>query len=74
MKASGIAASALLTVSLGEAASPRPYPQVDSYLQTTNFLNHTSYFHGLGDSDHQWYLDNIPFIDIPDSSIQEIYY
>jgi hypothetical protein len=54
------------------AANPRPYPTVDSYLQTTNFLNHSSYINNL--DDHQWYLDNIPFIDVPDQNIQDVYY
>ncbi|KAK1820537.1 hypothetical protein LTR12_004985 [Friedmanniomyces endolithicus] len=35
-------------------------------------LNHSSYLEGL--DDHQWYLDNIPFIDTPDKSLQEVYY
>lgn len=52
--------------------NPRPYPPIDSYLQTTNFLDHESYLNGL--DDHQWYLDNIPFIDVPDKSIQDVYY
>lgn len=57
---------------LTNAANPRPYPPADSYLQTTNFLNHTSYLEGL--DDQQWYLDNIPFIDLPDQQIQDVYY
>lgn len=52
--------------------NPRPYPPVDSYLPTTDFLDHKSYLNGL--DDHQWYLDNIPFIDVPDKSIQDVYY
>ena len=55
-----------------QAVNPRPYPPVDSYLQTTNFLDHESYLTGL--DDHQWYLDNIPFIDVPDKSVQDVYY
>ena len=50
----------------------RPYPNVDAYLQTTSFLNHSSYL--LGFDDQQWYLDNMPFIDVPDQSLQDVYY
>lgn len=57
---------------LTEAANPRPYPPADGYLQTTNVLDHTSYLDGL--DDQQWYLDNIPFIDVPDQQIQDVYY
>lgn len=57
---------------LTSAANPRPYPPADGYLQTTNILNHTSYLDGL--DDQQWYLDNIPFIDVPDQQIQDVYY
>ena len=67
------ATSALLTLlRLTTAANVRPYPPPDGYLQTTNFLNHSSYLDGL--DDHQWYLDNIPFIDVPDRQIQDVYY
>ncbi|KAI7504244.1 hypothetical protein KC367_g1145 [Hortaea werneckii] len=54
------------------AKDPRPYPPPDSHLQSTNFLDHESYLGGL--DDHQWYLDNIPFIDVPDKSLQDVYY
>ncbi|KAI7089038.1 hypothetical protein KC356_g2729 [Hortaea werneckii] len=54
------------------AKYPRPYPPPDSHLQSTNFLDHESYLDGL--DDHQWYLDNIPFIDVPDKSLQDVYY
>jgi hypothetical protein len=54
------------------ARNPRPYSLPDAHLRTTNILNHGSYLSGL--DDHQWYLDNIPFIDVPDKSMQEVYY
>ncbi|KAK5171897.1 uncharacterized protein LTR77_003534 [Saxophila tyrrhenica] len=54
------------------ASNPRPYPPPDAHLQTTSILNHESYLDGL--DDHQWYLDNIPFIDVPDKSMQDVYY
>ncbi|KAH9826869.1 Six-hairpin glycosidase [Teratosphaeria destructans] len=62
----------LVTIDTALAANPRPYPLADSYLQTTSFLDHSSYIQDL--DDHQWYLDNIPFIDVPDHNIQEVYY
>ena len=64
--------AALLLPLLAEAINPRPYPPVDAYLKTTNVLSHESYLDGF--DDHQWYLDNIPFIDVPDKSMQDVYY
>ncbi|KAK5136227.1 hypothetical protein LTR08_003834 [Meristemomyces frigidus] len=72
MKALNLAAASLLATSSTQAANPRPYPPSDAYLQTTNFLNHSSYLTNL--DDNQWYLDNIPFIDVPDPRLQEVYY
>ena len=59
-------------IQTGRAGNPRPYPRVDSHLQSTDFLDHESYLVGL--DDHQWYLDNVPFIDVPDKAIQDVYY
>lgn len=52
----------------------RPYPIPDATLaaSTTSILNHTNYLKGIHDP--QWYLDNIPFIDLPDSLLQDLYY
>lgn len=52
----------------------RPYPIPDAGLanSTTSILNHTSYLTEL--ADQQWYLDNIPFVDIPDKLLQDVYY
>jgi len=50
----------------------RPYPLADSYLQTTSFLNHSSYIEQY--DDQQWLLDNIPFIDLPDKTVEDVYY
>lgn len=50
----------------------RPYPLADSYLQTTSFLNHSAYIDQY--ADQQWLLDNIPFIDLPDKTIEDVYY
>ncbi|KAI9700527.1 MAG: hypothetical protein M1820_006826 [Bogoriella megaspora] len=56
-----------------EAQDPiRPFPLPDSYLSTTSILNHSKYVSSLDEP--QWYLDNIPFIDFPDSAIQDVYY
>ena len=57
---------------LAWAINPRSYPPADGYLKTTSILDHESYLDGL--DDHQWYLDNIPFIDVPDKSMQDVYY
>lgn len=59
-------------VCLALNTTSRPYPPVDAHLKTTNFLDHEAYLTGL--DDHQWYLDNIPFIDVPDQSLQDVYY
>lgn len=50
----------------------RPYAPPDVFLQSTNFLNHSSYVTSFDEP--QWYLDNIPFVDFPDASLQQIYY
>ncbi|KAK4955882.1 hypothetical protein LTR10_006821 [Elasticomyces elasticus] len=72
MRLSTTVAALLACSPIAWAADPRPYPPADAYLQSTSFLNHSSYIQGL--DDHQWYLDNIPFIDVPDKSLQEVYY
>lgn len=51
---------------------PRPYPLPDAHLRSTNLLDHQSYLDGF--DDQQWYLDNIPFVDVPDQSMQDVYY
>ncbi|KAF1353503.1 Six-hairpin glycosidase-like protein [Delphinella strobiligena] len=50
----------------------RPYPLPDSYLVETSFLDHASYVQDLDDP--QWYYDNIPFVDLPDQSMQDVFY
>ena len=49
-----------------------PYPVTDAYLPTTSILNHSSYVESLQDSN--WLLNNIPFVDFPDKSVQDVYY
>ena len=62
----------LSVVGFSFSANPRPYPPVDAYLRATDVLDHESYLEGL--DDHVWYLDNIPFIDVPDKQMQDVYY
>ena len=50
----------------------RPYPLPDTYLSSTSILNHSAYIEGFDEP--QWYLDNIPFVDLPDAAVQQIYY
>lgn len=50
----------------------RPYPNADGHLVSTTFLDHSSYLSGLDDP--QWYLDHLPFVDLPDKTIQDVYY
>lgn len=50
----------------------RPYPLPDNYLVETSFLNHALYVQDLDDP--QWYYDNIPFVDLPDQSMQDVFY
>lgn len=59
---------------LGRACSESipPFPNPDSFLLTTSILNHSSYIESFDDP--QWYLENIPFVDFPDSTIQDVYY
>jgi hypothetical protein len=38
----------------------------------THFLDQASYLSGLGDP--AWYEANIPFVDLPDKTIQDVYY
>lgn len=72
-KAALLLTTLIATSSSSSAQTPnRPYAPADSYLHTTNFLNHTSYLTNL--DDQQWYLDNIPFISIPDELMQDVYY
>ena len=50
----------------------QPFPPIDSYLSTTQILNHSSYVDSFDEP--QWYLDNIPFVNFPDTAIQDVYY
>lgn len=62
-----------ILLSLCYAQDPvRPYPLPPSYEQSTLFLNHSFYVSTFDET--QWYLDNIPFVDFPDQSLQDVYY
>ena len=63
--------STLIALSLAQDPI-RPYPLPDAQLNQTSILNHSLYLTGLDDP--QWYLDNIPFVDFPDQTIQDVYY
>lgn len=68
-----VALAALVLLARPSHQDPvRPYPVPDDYLATTDFLDHASYLQDLDDA--QWYLDNIPFVDLPDQSMQDVYY
>ena len=41
-------------------------------VSATNFLNHSQLLVGVEDPD--WFEQNIPFLDIPDQQIQDVYY
>lgn len=65
-----LGAISYLLISSSVQDSLRPSPAAST--PSTTFLNHSSYLAGF--ADQQWYLDNIPFIDVPDVSIQDVYY
>lgn len=46
-----------------------PYPEVGP---GTHFLDDASYLSGMDDP--QWYEANIPFVDLPDATMQSVYY
>ena len=48
-----------------------PYSFASRSIGTT-FLNHSAYITDFDEP--QWYLDNIPFVDFPDQSLQDVYY
>ena len=52
-----------------DSAKEPVYPEIGP---TTNFLDHDALIAGFAESG--WYKANIPFIDIPDKQIQEVYY
>lgn len=63
----------LLWIAISSAQDPiRPYPLPDGGIPTTSILDHSSYVQDLDDP--QWYLDNIPFVDFPDQSLNDVYY
>ena len=53
----------------GASAPSGSYPSVGA---GTSFLDHPSYLTGVNDP--AWYEANIPFVDLPDKTIQDVYY
>jgi len=65
--ASGVAAPAAGTAPSGPDGPG--YPAVGA---GTHFLNHDTYLSGMNDK--AWYEANIPFVDLPDQTLQDVYY
>lgn len=61
----------LCSLIVGSFAQQPPQPE-DASLNGTSFLNHASYVSSFAESD--WFMANIPFIDVPDQSISDVYY
>ncbi|HEY8301469.1 MAG TPA: LamG-like jellyroll fold domain-containing protein [Jatrophihabitans sp.] len=60
---------------VGSAAVLRPDPVTATPAPrdgATHFLDDSSYLTGF--TDQQWYRANIPFVDLPDKTIQSVYY
>ncbi|MFC1408578.1 LamG-like jellyroll fold domain-containing protein [Streptacidiphilus sp. N1-12] len=53
----------------GASPAADGYPAVGA---GTHFLNDASYLSGF--NDQAWYTSNIPFVDLPDSTLQSVYY
>jgi hypothetical protein len=65
-----IAAMSSVALYCNTSAAQEPvYPEVGP---TTHFLDHDALIAGFAEAG--WYKANIPFIDIPDKQIQEVYY
>ena len=56
-------------VASGQGRPAAPYPAVGA---GTHFLDDASYLAGVADP--QWYEANIPFVDLPDATMQSVYY
>jgi hypothetical protein len=70
--AGSIAALCLTLCNSGTGQDPAKVPVYPEIGPTTHFLDHGALIAGFAESG--WYKANIPFIDIPDKQIQEIYY
>lgn len=73
--AANAAAAARATPAAGTNPVPGPPAAVAARPQPgtgTHFLDHSSYLRGLNDAG--WYAGNIPFVDLPDKTIQDVYY
>ncbi|MFF3468116.1 glycosyl hydrolase family 65 protein [Streptomyces sp. NPDC002619] len=60
------------TVATGTPAAQTPAAAVPAIGPGTHILDHGSYLAGFNDK--QWYEANVPFVDLPDKSIQDVYY
>jgi hypothetical protein len=57
------------------ASAPVPAPAVSAYPSVgagTHFLDDAKYLNGFNEP--QWYEANIPFVDLPDTTMQSVYY
>ncbi|MGP3929205.1 MGH1-like glycoside hydrolase domain-containing protein [Nonomuraea sp. KM88] len=54
------------------AAAPEPSPTYPEVGRGTDFLDHRALLAGLAEP--KWYEANIPFLDVPDQEIQDVYY
>ncbi len=57
----------------GGTPPPPQQPQPPTAPDPGKFLNHKALL-GNVDSDPTWFLSNIPFLEVPDSQIQQVYY
>ena len=63
------------TVTFPVSSPAQAYPPLPaSAAGLTHFLNHDALLNAAGVADHSWYDQNIPFVDIPDAQIQNVYY
>ena len=63
------AAPARATEAATQQSAADPYPSVGA---GTHFLDDSSYLSGFNDP--AWYEANIPFVDLPDATMQSVYY
>ncbi|MPZ82183.1 MAG: hypothetical protein GEV28_18000 [Actinophytocola sp.] len=79
MRRIALAIAAVLVTTVGSAvasssatagpAGSSPYPSIG---RGTSFLDHDALLAGFAEP--EWYKANIPFLEVPDSSIQDVYY
>jgi hypothetical protein len=69
--ATSILVCTLLTTPVARAYATPPEPAVGA---GTHFLDHTALMNAAGLTDQSWYEANIPFLDVPDQQLQNVYY